>query len=53
MIKRSADAGLRTLVFTVDVPEGSNRERNTRNGWGRPLKLTWRPSSRRCGIRPG
>jgi (S)-mandelate dehydrogenase len=42
MIKRSADAGLRTLVFTVDVPEGSNRERNTRNGWGRPLKLTWR-----------
>jgi (S)-mandelate dehydrogenase len=42
MIKRSADAGLRTLVFTVDVPEGSNRERNTRNGWGRPLKLTWK-----------
>ena len=31
-----------TLVFTVDVPEGSNRERNTRNGWGRPLKLTWK-----------
>jgi len=42
MIKRSGDAGLRTLVFTVDVPEGSNRERNTRNGWGRPLKLTWK-----------
>lgn len=42
MIKRSADAGLRTLVFTVDVPEGSNRERNTRNGWSRPLKLTWK-----------
>ncbi|MFI5000618.1 MAG: alpha-hydroxy acid oxidase [Reyranellales bacterium] len=41
MIKRVSDAGLRTLVFTVDVPEGSNRERNTRNGWGRPLKLTW------------
>ena len=34
LIKRAADAGLKTLVFTVDVPEGSNRERNTRNGWG-------------------
>lgn len=42
MIRRSADAGLKTLVFTVDVPEGSNRERNTRNGWGRPLELTWK-----------
>ena len=42
MIKRAGDAGLKTLVFTVDVPEGSNRERNTRNGWGRPLKLTWK-----------
>ena len=41
MIKRVGDAGLRTLVFTVDVPEGSNRERNLRNGWGRPLKLSW------------
>ena len=41
MIKRVADAGLKTLVFTVDVPEGSNRERNVRNGWGRPLKLSW------------
>ncbi|MBN9490825.1 MAG: alpha-hydroxy-acid oxidizing protein [Alphaproteobacteria bacterium] len=41
MIKRVGDAGLKTLVFTVDVPEGSNRERNARNGWGRPLRLTW------------
>jgi L-lactate dehydrogenase (FMN-dependent) and related alpha-hydroxy acid dehydrogenases len=41
MIRRTMDAGLKTLVFTVDVPEGSNRERNIRNGWGRPLKLTW------------
>jgi (S)-mandelate dehydrogenase len=40
MIKRVSDAGLKTLVFTVDVPEGSNRERNARNGWGRPLKLS-------------
>ena len=42
MIKRAGDAGLRTLVFTVDVPEGSNRERNTRNGFGRPLRLSLR-----------
>ena len=41
MIKRAGEAGLKTLVFTVDIPEGSNRERNIRNGWGRPLKLTW------------
>jgi len=42
MLKRAADAGLKTLVFTVDIPEGSNRERNVRNGWARPLKLTWK-----------
>jgi L-lactate dehydrogenase (cytochrome)/(S)-mandelate dehydrogenase len=42
MIRRTADAGLKTLVFTVDVPEGSNRERNVRNGFGRPLKLSWK-----------
>ena len=42
MIKRAGDAGLKTLVFTVDVPEGSNRERNIRNGFSRPLKMTWR-----------
>lgn len=39
MIRRVGDAGLKTLVFTVDVPGTSNRERNIRNGWG---KLTWR-----------
>lgn len=41
MIKRVSDAGLHTLVFTVDVPENSNRERNVRNGWG-PPGMTWR-----------
>ncbi|MBV8192721.1 MAG: alpha-hydroxy-acid oxidizing protein [Alphaproteobacteria bacterium] len=41
-IKRAGDAGLKTLVFTVDVPEGSNRERNIRNGFSRPLKMTWK-----------
>lgn len=42
MIKRAKDAGLKTLVFTVDVPEASNRERNLRNGWGPSGKLSWK-----------
>ena len=41
MIRRAADLGLSTLVVTVDVPTGSNRERNRRNGFGRPLKLSF------------
>jgi (S)-mandelate dehydrogenase len=33
LIKRAADAGLSTLVLTVDVPVHSKRERNMRNGF--------------------
>ena len=33
MIRRTADAGLDALVLTVDVPVGSKRERNIRNGF--------------------
>ncbi|MBV9587356.1 MAG: alpha-hydroxy-acid oxidizing protein [Alphaproteobacteria bacterium] len=33
LIKRTADAGLSTLVLTVDVPVHSKRERNMRNGY--------------------
>jgi L-lactate dehydrogenase (cytochrome)/(S)-mandelate dehydrogenase len=33
LIRRTADAGLSTLVLTVDVPVHSKRERNTRNGY--------------------
>src|SRR5438045_3027936 len=33
LIKRTADAGLSTLVLTVDVPVHSKRERNMRNGF--------------------
>jgi (S)-mandelate dehydrogenase len=33
MIRRTADAGLGVLVLTVDVPAGSKRERNIRNGF--------------------
>jgi L-lactate dehydrogenase (cytochrome)/(S)-mandelate dehydrogenase len=40
MIRRTRDAGLSTLVVTVDVPVNSKRERNLRNGFTRPLKLT-------------
>ncbi len=39
MIRRAKDAGLSTLVLTVDVPVHSNRERNKRNGYSRPLNL--------------
>jgi (S)-mandelate dehydrogenase len=39
-VKRAADLGMPVLVVTVDVPVSPNRERNRRNGFGRPLKLT-------------
>jgi (S)-mandelate dehydrogenase len=42
MIRRVADAGLTTLVVTVDVPINSKRERNLRNGFTRPLKMTFK-----------
>lgn len=39
-IRRAEQAGLSTLVVTVDVPIRPKRERNTRNGFSRPLKLS-------------
>jgi L-lactate dehydrogenase (cytochrome)/(S)-mandelate dehydrogenase len=42
MIRRVGDAGLSTLVITVDVPVNSKRERNLRNGFTRPLRLTFK-----------
>ena len=44
MIRRARDAGLSTLVLTVDVPVTSKRERNVRNGFELPLKLKWSKS---------
>ena len=41
MIRRAKAAGIPALVVTVDVPITPNRERNRRNGFGRPLKLTF------------
>jgi L-lactate dehydrogenase (cytochrome)/(S)-mandelate dehydrogenase len=40
MIRRARDLDIQTLVVTVDVPVSSNRERNRRNGFGRPLRLS-------------
>src|SRR5947199_8807 len=40
LIRRARDAGIGTLVLTVDVPVASKRERNIRNGFGRPLKMS-------------
>ncbi len=41
MIRRARDAGLSTLVVTVDVPIHPKRERNLRNGLVRPLRMPW------------
>ena len=41
-IRRARDAGLSTLVLTVDVPVSSKRERNIRNNFGLTFKLDWR-----------
>jgi (S)-mandelate dehydrogenase len=38
--RRAADAGIRALVLSVDVPVSSNRERNRRNGFSLPLRFT-------------
>lgn len=42
MVRRVADAGLSTLALTIDVPVSSKRERNLRNGFVRPLRLSFR-----------
>lgn len=39
LIRRSCDAGLGTLVLTVDSPVNAKRERNLHNGFGWPTKL--------------
>ncbi|MDB5851661.1 MAG: lldD [Rhodoferax sp.] len=40
LVKRARDAGVRTLVVSVDVPVNANRERNKRNGFSRPFRMT-------------
>ncbi|MGE0556806.1 MAG: alpha-hydroxy acid oxidase [Burkholderiales bacterium] len=51
LVERVARAGYDTLVLTVDIPVGANRENNVRNGYNSPL----RPSPRLawdCLMRP-
>jgi L-lactate dehydrogenase (cytochrome)/(S)-mandelate dehydrogenase len=40
LVKRAIDSGLTTIAVTCDVPVSSNRERNRRNGFVRPLRMT-------------
>jgi (S)-mandelate dehydrogenase len=48
MVRRARDAGLSTLAITLDVPVNSKRERNVRNGFVRPLRLTFRTKLEAC-----
>jgi (S)-mandelate dehydrogenase len=40
LVRRAKDQGLSTIAVTCDVPVSSNRERNRRNGFVRPLRMT-------------
>jgi (S)-mandelate dehydrogenase len=40
LVRRAKDLGLSTIAVTCDVPVSSNRERNRRNGFVRPLRMT-------------
>jgi L-lactate dehydrogenase (cytochrome)/(S)-mandelate dehydrogenase len=40
LVRRAREAGVRVLVVSVDVPVNSNRERNRRNGFSRPCRMT-------------
>jgi L-lactate dehydrogenase (cytochrome) len=42
LVHRVERAGFDTLVLTVDVPVGANRENNVRSGFNRPLRPTAR-----------
>lgn len=42
MVRRADACGFSTLVLTVDTPTQVRRERNIRNGMGRPMKPTWK-----------
>ena len=40
LVERAKALNLQTITVTCDVPVSSNRERNRRNGFVRPLKMT-------------
>ena len=41
MVARALTCGFTTLVLSVDIPAQVRRERNLRNGFGRPMNPTW------------
>ena len=42
MLRRARAAGVSVLVVTVDVPCSGNRDRDRRNGFSVPPRVTWR-----------
>jgi (S)-mandelate dehydrogenase len=40
LVRRAQAAGVRVLIFTLDTPIMAKRERNMRNGYRRPMKMT-------------
>ena len=40
LVQRAIRAQVRVLVVTIDVPVNANRERNRRNGFSRPFRMT-------------
>ena len=40
LVRRARDCRVRALVVSIDVPVNSNRERNRRNGFSRPFRMT-------------
>lgn len=42
LLERAWAAGAEVLVLTADTPVSPNREYNLRNGFGIPLKVSWR-----------
>ncbi|MBS1219324.1 MAG: FMN-dependent dehydrogenase family protein 2 [Proteobacteria bacterium] len=51
LVERVARAGYDTLVLTVDIPVGANRENNVRNGYNAPLRPNLRLALQ-CLARP-
>ncbi len=42
LVRRAAAAGFETLIWTVDIGHGANREHNARNGFATPYKMNAR-----------
>ena len=42
LVRRAARAGFETLIWTVDIGHGANREHNARNGFSQPYQINAR-----------